>query len=56
MWNREGLSTKINANIGSSSKIENIKLETHKAKLCMEYGADALMDKVRSDLGYSENK
>ena len=40
----EGLSTKINANIGSSSKIENIKLETHKAKLCMEYGADALMD------------
>lgn len=26
----EGLSTKINANIGSSSKIENIRVETHK--------------------------
>jgi phosphomethylpyrimidine synthase len=40
----EGLSTKINANIGSSSKIEDINLEIDKAKLCVEYGADALMD------------
>ncbi len=40
----EGLTTKINANIGSSSKIEDIDLELNKAKLCVEYGADALMD------------
>ena len=40
----EGLKTKVNANIGSSSKIEEISLEVNKAKLCKEYGADTLMD------------
>lgn len=40
----EGLSTKINANIGSSSKIDDLDLEINKAKLAQEYGADALMD------------
>ena len=40
----EGLKTKINANIGSSSKIDDIDLEINKAKLAQEYGADALMD------------
>ena len=40
----EGLKTKINANIGSSSKIDDIELEVNKAKLAQEYGADALMD------------
>ncbi|KZX15776.1 phosphomethylpyrimidine synthase [Methanobrevibacter cuticularis] len=40
----EGLSTKINANIGSSSKMEDIDIEIKKAKVCEEYGADALMD------------
>ena len=40
----EGLKTKVNANIGSSSKIEEISLEVDKAKLCKEYGADTLMD------------
>jgi phosphomethylpyrimidine synthase len=40
----EGLKTKINANIGSSSKIDDIELEINKAKLAQEYGADALMD------------
>jgi phosphomethylpyrimidine synthase len=39
-----GLSTKINANIGSSSKIEDLDLEVNKAKLAVEYGADAVMD------------
>ena len=40
----ECLKTKINANIGSSSKIDDIELEVNKAKLAQEYGADALMD------------
>ena len=40
----ENLKTKINANIGSSSKIDDIELEINKAKLAQEYGADALMD------------
>ena len=40
----EGLKTKVNANIGSSSKIDDIDLEINKAKLAKEYGADALMD------------
>ena len=40
----EGLSTKINANIGSSSKIDDLELEINKAKLAVEYCADAIMD------------
>ena len=40
----EGLTTKINANIGSSSKIDDLDLEIKKAKLAEEYGADAIMD------------
>ncbi|MDL2270264.1 phosphomethylpyrimidine synthase [Methanobrevibacter sp. OttesenSCG-928-I08] len=40
----QGLTTKINANIGSSSKIDDIDLEVDKAKLAVEYGADAIMD------------
>lgn len=40
----KGLTTKINANIGSSSKIEDIDLEIKKAKLAVEFGADAIMD------------
>ena len=39
-----GLKTKINANIGSSSKIDDVELEVSKAKLAEEYGADAIMD------------
>lgn len=38
------LRTKINANIGSSSKMEDINLEVEKAKIAVEYGADAVMD------------
>ncbi len=38
------LTTKINANIGSSSKIDDIDLEVKKAKVAVEYGADAIMD------------
>ncbi|MGL4669346.1 MAG: phosphomethylpyrimidine synthase [Methanobacteriaceae archaeon] len=40
----EGLKTKINANIGSSSLMEDIDLEVKKAKVAVEYGADAVMD------------
>ena len=40
----ESLITKINANIGSSSKIDDLELEINKAKLAVEYGADAIMD------------
>ena len=40
----ESLTTKINANIGSSSKIDDLELEINKAKLAIEYGADAIMD------------
>ena len=40
----EGLKTKINANIGSSSKMEDLPLEIQKAKVSVEYGADAVMD------------
>ena len=40
----EGLTTKINANIGSSSKIDDLDLEINKAKLAVEYDADAIMD------------
>ena len=38
----QGLSTKINANIGSSSKIEDIDLEVTKARLAVDFGADAI--------------
>lgn len=40
----QDLTTKINANIGSSSKIEDIDLEVKKAKLAVRFGADAVMD------------
>jgi phosphomethylpyrimidine synthase len=39
-----GLSTKVNANIGSSSKIENLESEVEKAKIAVKYVADAVMD------------
>ena len=39
----KGLTTKINANIGSSSKIEDIDLEMKKAKLAVDFGADAII-------------
>jgi phosphomethylpyrimidine synthase len=40
----DGLTTKVNANIGSSSKLEDISLEVEKAKIAVKYGADAVMD------------
>lgn len=39
-----GLSTKINANIGSSPELEDVRLEIEKAKTAVRYGADTIMD------------
>ncbi|MCK9151932.1 phosphomethylpyrimidine synthase [Methanobacterium alcaliphilum] len=40
----EGLTTKINANIGSSSEKEDISQEIEKALVAVQYGAHAVMD------------
>lgn len=40
----KGLRTKINASIGSSTDIADIKMEVEKAKVAEQYGADTLMD------------
>ena len=40
----KGLSTKINANLGSSPEMENVNLEVNKAQMAVKYGADAIMD------------
>ena len=36
--------TKINANIGNSSLVSDIKGELEKLKICLKYGADTVMD------------
>ncbi len=40
----KGLKTKINANVGSSSEIENIEWEVEKAITAVEFGSDTIMD------------
>jgi len=40
----KGLKTKINANVGSSSELENVEWEVEKAITAIEYGSDTLMD------------
>ena len=39
-----GLRTKVNANIGSSSEMDDISWEVEKAKIAVKYGSDTLMD------------
>lgn len=39
-----GLKTKINANVGSSSEMEDLDWEVEKAKIAVKYGSDTLMD------------
>lgn len=39
-----GLKTKINANIGTSTDHPDYRKELNKLKVCLEYGADAVMD------------
>ncbi|HIJ15167.1 MAG TPA: phosphomethylpyrimidine synthase, partial [Methanosphaera sp.] len=40
----KGLTTKINANIGSSTEMEDIDVELEKVDVLVKYGADAVMD------------
>jgi len=40
----EGLRTKVNANVGTSTDFCDIKYETKKAKIAVRYGADTVMD------------
>jgi phosphomethylpyrimidine synthase len=40
----KGLKTKINANVGSSSELENVKWEVEKARTAVKFGADTVMD------------
>jgi len=40
----EGLRTKVNANIGTSPDLSDVKLEIEKAKAASKYGADTVMD------------
>ncbi|HTX61494.1 MAG TPA: phosphomethylpyrimidine synthase [Methanobacterium sp.] len=40
----KGLKTKVNANVGSSSELDDVKWELEKAKIAVNYGADTIMD------------
>jgi phosphomethylpyrimidine synthase len=40
----KGLHTKVNANIGTSRDLCDLKLEVEKAKIAVKYGADTIMD------------
>lgn len=53
----KGLSTKINANIGTSPDLCNFELEIEKAKIAVKYGADTIMDlSTGGDLDEIRNK
>ena len=40
----EGLTTKVNVNIGISTHVNNIEMEKEKARIAVKYGADTIMD------------
>jgi len=40
----EGMSTKVNVNVGTSKDYVNIEEEVEKAKIALKYGADTIMD------------
>ena len=40
----EGMSTKLNVNVGTSKDYVNLDEEVEKAKIALQYGADAIMD------------
>ncbi len=40
----EGLSTKVNVNIGTSTLVVNVDMEVKKAELAVKYGTDTIMD------------
>jgi phosphomethylpyrimidine synthase len=53
----EGLSTKVNVNVGSSTTYTDIPMEVEKAKVALEYGTDALMDlSIGGDLDFIRRK
>ena len=40
----EGMSTKVNVNVGTSKDYVNVREELEKAKIAVKYGADTIMD------------
>jgi len=40
----EGMSTKVNVNVGTSKDYANVEEEVEKARIAVKYGADAIMD------------
>jgi phosphomethylpyrimidine synthase len=40
----EGLTTKVNVNIGVSTHVSNLEMEREKARIALRYGADTIMD------------
>ena len=49
----EGLSTKVNVNIGTSTHVVNLEMEKTKARIAVEYGSDTIMDlSTGGDLDY----
>jgi len=40
----EGLSTKVNVNIGTSATVCDLEMEKEKARIAVEYGSDTIMD------------
>jgi phosphomethylpyrimidine synthase len=43
----EGMSTKVNVNVGTSKDYVNVAEEVEKAKIAVNYGADSIMDLYR---------
>jgi phosphomethylpyrimidine synthase len=53
----KGLRTKVNASIGTSSDIVNVKMEVEKAKVAEQFGADTLMElSTAGDLNFIRRK
>ncbi len=49
----QGLTTKVNVNVGTSSRVCDIKMEIEKVKIAVKYGADTIMDlSTGGDLDY----
>jgi len=40
----EGLSTKVNVNVGTSGTVVDVEMERRKARVAVEYGSDTIMD------------
>jgi len=51
----EGVSTKVNVNVGTSKDYLNLEDEVEKAKIAVKYGADAIMDPSTGNSGSSSS-